>query len=309
MRPSHRILLIILVALTSITADQTIEAQQESPGARNENQIPAENCVVEYIEKTPIPAHTEGPLLEINFEEGDNVTKDDVLAVIDDEQAKLAYELKRAEEKEAQLNAANDVNVRNAVNSAKLAKAQAEAFKELRKEGAIPYWEMKTKEFEADRAELSIEMAENNMKIAEVQMIAKRTELQMANFELTRRKITAPLTGHIEEKIAQTGQWVRPGDPIATLIQMDKLRVEGDVDALRYPGQIRKGAPVQVKIYTGSDKPVEFSAKLGFVSMEINTNDEYRVWVEVANKQLGDDWLLKPGMEAEILIQKTDQVF
>ncbi|GAG83787.1 unnamed protein product, partial [marine sediment metagenome] len=41
-----------------------------------------------------------------------------------------------------------------------------------------------------------------------------------------------------------------PGDPIATLIQMDKLRVEGDVDALRYPGQIRKGAPVQVKIYT-----------------------------------------------------------
>ena len=89
-------LLIILVALTSITAYQTIEAQQESPGARNENQIPAENCVVEYIDKTPIPAHTEGPLLEINFEEGDNVTKGFVLAVIDDEQAKLAYELKRA---------------------------------------------------------------------------------------------------------------------------------------------------------------------------------------------------------------------
>jgi multidrug resistance efflux pump len=177
------------------------------------------------------------------------------------------------------------------------------------KEGATPYWEMKTKEFEADRAELSIQMAENNMKIAEVQLTAKQTELQMAELELKRRKITAPLTGYIEERIAQTGQWVRPGDPIATLIQMDKLRVEGDVDALRYPGQIRKGAPVQVKIYTGSDKPVEFSAKLGFVSMEINTNGEYRVWVEVANKQLGDDWLLKPGMEAEILIQKTDQVF
>jgi len=314
MRSAHRILLVIFVALASFTIFRTINAQEgsadsQSPGEQAGTHIPAENCRVQYIDKTPIPAHTEGPLIQLNFKEGDSVNEGDVLAVIDDEQAKLAYELKRAEEKEAQLNAASDVNVRNARNSFELATAQANAFKELFLEGAIPKWDLKTKEFEADRAKLSIEMAEDQMKIAEVQMIAKRTELEMAAFELKRRKITAPLTGIIEQRIAQTGQWVRSGDPIATLIQMDKLRVEGRVSALRYPGQIRKGAPVEVQIYTETDKVVKFNAKLGFVSMEINELDEYRVWVEVANKRIGDDWMLKPGMRAEITIQRTKQVF
>lgn len=309
MRSAYRILLILAVAFTTFATCQPINAQEESPGERIENKIEAQSCSVEYIEKTPIPAQAEGPLLKLHFKEGDLVSKDDVLAEIDDVQAKLAYELKRAEEKEAQLNAASDVNVRNARNSYELATAQANAFKDLRREGAIPLWDLKTKEFEADRAKLSIEMAEDQMKIAEVQMIAKRTELEMAAFELKRRKITAPLTGHIEERIVQTGQWVRPGDPIATLIQMDKLRVAGYVAALRYQGQIRKGAPVQVKIFTESDKAVRFNGKLGYVSLEINTNDEYRVWVEVANKRIGDDWMLKPGMRAEITIQRTEQVY
>ncbi len=210
-------------------------------GKSVDGQIQAENCVVRYIEKVPIPARADGSLVKINFKEGDTVKKDDELAVIDDTAARLAIELKKAELKEAMLNAANDVNIRNARNSAKLAKAEAESFKELRKEGAIPFWEMKKKEFEADKADLAIELAEMNTKVAEVQMIAKRSELAMAEFELTRRKVLAPLTGQIEERIAQTGQWVQPGDPIATLIQMDMLRVEGDVDALRYPGKVHQG--------------------------------------------------------------------
>ncbi len=78
---------------------------------------------------------------------------------------------------------------------------------------------------------------------------------------------------------------------------------------LRYPGQIRKGAPVQLQIYTELDKAIEVNGKLGYVSLEINSNDEYRVWVEIENQKIGEDWLYKPGMKAEIIIQKTAQVF
>jgi RND family efflux transporter MFP subunit len=307
MQPRHFALIAVLFAVASVSPQHAIKAQDQSPGSQIESRIQAENCIVQYIEKVPIPARADGSLIKLNFKEGDTVNKDDVLAVIDARAAELAIDLKKAELKEAMLNAANDINIRNARNSAKLAKAEAESFKELRKEGAIPFWEMKKKEFEADRADLAIELAEMNTKIAEVQMIAKRSELEMAEFDLTRRKVLAPLTGHIEERIAQTGQWVQPGEPIATLIQMDQLRVEGDVDALRYPGQVRKGAPVEVLVYTETDRTIKFNGKLGYVSLEINSNDEYRVWVEVANKKVGEDWLLKPGMKAEIVIQKTAQ--
>lgn len=282
-----------------------------SPGARPPREIRAENCEVHYIDKVAIPSRAEGPLLELRFREGDTVTKGDVLAVIDDTQAQLTKELHEAKEKEAMLNAANDVNIRNARNSARLAEAEFKSFQDLRQQGAIPYWEMKKKEFEADRALLAIELAEMNMKIAEVQMIAARSEREIAEFDLTLRQVVAPLTGHIEERIAQTGQWMRPGDPVATLIQMDRLRVEGVIDALSYPGVVRKGAPVQVSIYTraDADKPVQFAGTLGFVSLEIDSRGRYRVWVEFDNKTAGDDWLIKPGMKADITITPSDEVF
>lgn len=168
---------------------------------------------------------------------------------------------------------------------------------------------MEKKRLEAERARLRIELAVMQKKIAEVQMIAKRSEREIAEFELTRRKVTAPAIGFIEARIAQLGEWVQPGTPIATLIQMDKLRVEGDIDALRYSGRVLQGTPVEVLIYSESDRTIKVNGKLGYVSMEIDLNNHHRVWVEVENRKIGNDWAIKPGMRAEIVIRKTGQVF
>ena len=283
-----------------------LQAQQGQPREVSPGEgISAENCMVQYINKVNVSAKAEGMLMELRFEEGDTVNEDDVLAIIDDTSAELAFELKKAEEKEAILNAANEVNLEDAKNSEELASAESEAYKELRRQGAIPYWEMEKKRLEAKRAKLRIELADMQKKIAEVQMIAKRSERKIAEFELTRRKVTAPATGFIEARIAQLGEWVQPGTPIATLIQMDRLRVEGDVDALSY--KVRQGTPVQVTIYSEGAKATNRitidECKLGYVSMEIDLNNRHRVWVEVQNyRNDDDDWVIKPGMRAEIKI-------
>jgi multidrug resistance efflux pump len=264
--------------------------------------------MVQYKNKVNVPAKAEGTLMELRFEEGDTINKDDVLAIIDDTAAALALELKKAEEKEAILNAANEVNLKDAINSEELATAEAKAYEELRRQGAIPFWEMEKKRLEAERARLRIDLAQMQKKIAEVQMIAKRSEREIADFELTRRKVTAPATGFVETRIAQLGEWVQPGSPIATVIQMDKLRVEGDVDAL-HSIRVVRGMPVQVSIYTGSDKSIKISGKLDYVSMEVDLNHRYRVWVEIDNKKIGNDWIVKPGMQADIVIKPAAQVF
>ena len=278
-----------LLSLGTILLFAAPAVAQESPATAG-TEIRAENCFVQYINKVNVPAKSDGSLLELRFEEGATVEEGDVLAIIDDTAAALTLEFKKAEEKEAILNAANEVNLKDAINSEKLASAEAEAYRELRKEGAIPYWEMEKKRLEAERAKLRIDLAEMQKKIAEAQMIAKFSEVKIAEFELTRRRVTAPSTGFVEARIAQLGEWVQAGSPIATLIQMDKLRVEGDVDALRYPGQVVQGTPVQVLIYseTNDEKALSFNAKLGYVSMEIDLNNRYRVWVELDNKKTGD---------------------
>ncbi len=279
---------------------------------QTQTEIRAENCFVQYINKVNVAAKAEGTLMELKVEEGHRVTAGDVIAVIDDTAAHLALNLKKAEEKEAILNASNEVNLEDAVNSEKLASAESKAYQALHQQRAIPFWEMERKRLEAERATLRIDLAEMQKKIAEAQMIAKFNEVKIAEYELTRRQVTAQSTGFIQERIAQLGEWVQPGSPICTLIQMDWMRIEGDI---RYPGQIRQGMPVKVLVYPNGANEEGFfdekqaivfqgeDVKIGFVSMEQDLNSRYRVWVKLKNsKTENGDWLLKPGMKADIIV-------
>ncbi|MDE0866315.1 MAG: HlyD family efflux transporter periplasmic adaptor subunit [Rubripirellula sp.] len=301
MRFTLSMLYLVIAAATPVLAQQAL-APQAAVGSAQDN---VENCVVQYIKKVEVPARAEGTLTDLKVEEGVTVSQGQVLAVIDDTVAKINIELKKAEEKEALLNATNEVNLNDAKNSEELARAEAEAYEELRRERAIPYWELEKKKLEAVRALLRIDLAEMQKKIAMVQAIAKGNELDLANYELDRRQVKAPWDGFIEARRAQLGEWVQPGTPILTLIQMDKLRVEGDIDALA-SRKIVHGAKVEVTIYdkdsnaTSDSKPIE--GTLGYVSMEIDLNNRHRVWVEIENVKDDGVWRYKPGMKAKILI-------
>jgi len=292
----------------AIALFSTAHAQQNSLSQANE--VRAENCMVKIINNVNVPAEVEGKLMELRFEEGATVAKGDVLAIIDDTQAKLGVELKKAEEKEALLNATNEVNLTDAINNEKLASAEAEAFKELRREGAIPFWELEKKRLEATRAKLRIDLAEQQMQIAKVQFKAKETEREMAEYELQKRKVTAPFDGFIETRIAQPGGWVQAGTPVATLIQLDRLRIEGDIDIRRYPEIVRRGTPVKVLIFPeinranefNRDRAIEVEGTVDFVSSEIDLSSGYRIWVEIPNQQQNGEWQIKPGMRGEIVI-------
>ena len=272
-------------------------------------ELRAENCMVKLIQNVRVPAEVEGRITEMKVTEGAYVQAGDLLAIIDDTQSQLTLEFKKAEEREAELNAMNDVNYRDAVNSERSANAEAEAYKELRREGATPYWEMEKKILEAEKAKLRIELAKTQQDIAKEQFKAKRAERQMAEHELTRRKVLAPFNGFVESRIAQLGEWVQAGSPVLQLVKLEKLRIEGDIDALRYPGQVSLGTPVKVWIYANADRnqadpaqAIKLDAKIGFVSSEIDLNNRYRIWVEIDNEQRGNDWLVKPGMEADITV-------
>ena len=104
---------------------------------------------------------------------------------------------------------------------------------------------MEKKRLEAKRAKLRIELAEMNMKVAKAQYYAKESEMLIASEEVTRRQIKAPFDGYIEKRVAQLGEWVQAGSPIALLVNMNKLRVEGDIDALRYSGLSNQGIACQ----------------------------------------------------------------
>ena len=293
-----------LLAIGLLAITYLVACGQEAllSGNSRENEIRAEDCVVEYINKVDIPAKAEGSLLKILFREGDLVEENSKIGVIDDTNARLTVELKKAELKETELNATNEIQLKDAMNTAELAGAEYKSMKVLYEQRAIPFWEMEKKRLEMDRGELRIGMAKNDMKIARAKHYGKQREVELAEFELNKRQITAPVTGVIEKRIAQVGQWVQPGSPIATLIQMDKLRVAGDINALENPGRVQPGTTVEVRVYSG-EQTMTIQGEVGFVGMEVDIRDQNRFWVEIENKKFGNDWMFKPGMKATVIVK------
>ncbi|QEG40132.1 putative efflux pump membrane fusion protein [Roseimaritima ulvae] len=271
--------------------------------------LTATNCLVKLIHSARIPSQVEGMLTELKVDEGVSVEAGQLIAVIDDEQARLMLALRQAEEMEALLTAENDVNLRDAVASEASARAEYKSYEEMLKSGSIPFWEAEKKRLDADRQKLRIELAELEGKQAKTTLIAKKRSRELAELEVKKRQVTAPFGGYIETRIAQLGEWVQPGSPLFEVVQMDKLRVEGDVDALRFPQAVVKGAPVKVYVQTSADaQPAEFNARIDFVSTQVDLAGRRRIWVDVQNVQQGDEWMINPGMQATIVFQNVPEL-
>ncbi len=263
------------------------------------------NCLVQFINKVDIPAEVDGRISELPIDDGSSLASGETMAVIDDTASRLQLSLAQAKLKEAELNASNDVNLRNARNSRELAVTQYESAKELFSQRAVTRFEMLERKLEADRATLKIELAETQMKQAEAQYLAARAELNLAEFELTRRRVVAPFEGVVENRVAQLGEWVQPGSPIATLVQMDRVRVAGVINVVETEGEIVAGMPVSVQVEVRGPRrePESFDGIIGFVSVDLNLNKEARIWVDINNrKNPAGGWVVKPGMGATMQI-------
>ena len=292
-----------LCSLAPVLAQEASDADLiPPPSLQSDGGILVERCFVRFINKTKVPAEAAGKLTDLRIEEGMLVNKGDVIAVIDSQQSEFTLELKKREEVVAKLNAHNDVNKRDAVQTEKIARAQAETYKSLHEKGAAPYWEMREKVAEADRAILRIELAETNEKTAMAEYLAKQFETRIAELDIQMRTIRAEFGGFVETRFAQLGEWVQPGTPIIELVQMDRVRVEGFINAINYAGRVKRGTPVQITVTVGgsSTAPVtrSFTAKIEYVSTELDLNGRHRIWASIPNEADGDDWLLKPGMRA-----------
>ncbi len=311
----------LIACLLACMVSSSVKAQRPYPPRLITQQVPAAtpstatlptapNCMVKLIRSVRIPAEVEGMLTEIKVEEGNSVEAGQIIAVIDDKQALLMVQLKEAEETEALLAAENDVNLRDAIASEASARAEFKSYEDMLSNGAIPYWEVEKKRLDADRQKLRIELAELEGQQSKVQLIVKKRERELAELEVNKRQVKAPFAGYVETRIAQLGEWVQPGTPMFEVVQMDQLRIEGDIDAMQNPEAIAVGAPVKVNVMVSNNTsaPVTFDARLGFVSAQMDINGRRRIWVDVQNTETAGDWLIKPGMKAEIILKDNPEL-
>lgn len=252
-----------------------------------------------------LPAQEGGVLESIEVKVGDHVKKGDVLATVDDELEELRLEASEEQLARAKKEASNDINVRYADAGAKVHQFIYDSVE--RAIADVPESYSTSQQLKhrltAKQFELQKEQARHELDLAEHDVRVSEAKYRLAKHELDRREIKAPVEGVIEEVKKVEGEWVRAGDEIVRLLQMDRLRVEGYVpyDPLT-PADVR-GKPVTVTVNLARGKVGTFKGVVDATGSYFDRG-EFRVIVEVINRkdsQTGD-WMIMPGMDAKVEI-------
>jgi HlyD family secretion protein len=115
--------------------------------------------------------------------------------------------------------------------------------------------------------------------------------------ELRRMRVVAPFTGFLVRKRVDVGAWVRAGDPVADLIDLDPVFVTGPVSELEVR-RLRSGGRARVALDAYPNRA--FSGEVSHIVPHADPQSRaFPVKVRVANP----DHVLKSGMFARVTLE------
>lgn len=265
-----------------------------------------QHCLVTAIDDIQVPALRTGRLAKLQTKEGARVVAGELLAQIDDEESKLQLQAAAAEKAAAHKKADSPLEEKFAEATHDVSVAEHEAALEANEKFAnsVSDIEVLKLELATKQASLRVDLSRFNRDVQIVELGTADAKAALAQADVRLRRIEAPLAGEVAEIFARPGEWVESGAPVARVVRVDRLRVEGFIkvrDVL--PGDVF-GKPAKVVVELADGKRFTFDGAITFVSPVIDAGSQYRIWAEVENRQEHGQWLLRPGMQAEMTIAR-----
>jgi len=164
------------------------------------------------------------------------------------------------------------------------------------------------------RAEMELKQAEFDQNVLRLRADAIHTEVDKTRLDVERHTIVSPLGGVVAEVLRKPGEWVQPGDTVARVVRLDRLRAEGFLASsqaiplaqiladFRRRGEQDEATPVSVTLTAtvAAGQTIRREGVIGFISPEVDAiNDEVRFWVEFDNP----DGSILPGMRMSMRLE------
>jgi len=142
-------------------------------------------------------------------------------------------------------------------------------------------------------------VSELQMKSAEYARDAAKAQADLAQARWDRTRVKSPISGVVEDRLADAGELLPPGYPVARVVSLSRVKAVINVPE-RYAGTIAHGARVSVTVtaYPGE----RFEGVVSFVGAAVNP-DNRSLPVEVMIGNAGRR--LKPDMIARAVIAQS----
>jgi len=265
-------------------------------------------AILSFVNDIKVVAQTDGIILDILVDEGTAVSKDTIMIQIDNRLAVAEREVASKELESAKLKAEDDSQIKFSVASYEVATSVFNRSQELFAKVVEAQEEWEKKRLEKIKAGFQIDVSKREQLIAQAAVGVNEAKVNASNVQLELRTIKAPFTGVVASMQKERYDWVKAGEEILRLVSLDKFRVKGTVRIADSPNTL-EGARANVIIPTGTGTVERLDGVVGFVSPESQgsgaRNDgtqEYTVWVEIPNKQVGGKYLFRGAMDAIVEI-------
>ncbi|WP_310821179.1 efflux RND transporter periplasmic adaptor subunit [Stratiformator vulcanicus] len=259
-----------------------------------------ESAFVRLNEDVEVPARQAGALAEIAIQEGATVERGQLLGIIDDRDAKLEVERADAAFRIADRQAEDRSQVifaKSAMESAERELQRAQRAREA-VPGSVSQSEIERLAIEMERREAEFKRLEQEHAVARLTAKLRQSELSQAKLRLELTQIDSPLGGTVVELYKHAGEWVEPGQPVARVLQMDPIRVEGFVPHAQIPEAGLRNWTVRVDSNETGEK-LSDSGRIAFVDPEIEpTTGQVRIRAEIENPA----YRIKPGRRVRLVI-------
>jgi len=283
-------------------------AELNAPAAVNESIASAlptvrlSHCLVSLIDDVEVPAENAGVLTELSVKEGDYLEMGAAIGLVDDRIAANQAASARADLAAARARAESLLETEYAVATHRTAEAEYKIAlsANAKQPNTVAAVEAERLRLAAEQARIKIGVTEFERAVRAIDADGFAAKSALAEVDLARHRLKAPVAGEVVEVHFRAGEWVEPGKPVVHLVRLDRLRIEGFVrfDDLMPADVLNRS--VTATINTPGGRTETFRGRVTFVSPLIQPGGEYRIWAEVENRRVGDQWLLRPGLEAEL---------
>jgi HlyD family secretion protein len=253
--------LVVVVVLGGIAAANLLTKRStaltvnvEKIERRDLESIVSASGKVQPKRKVSISAETMGKVVNLQVNEGDLVTKGQLLLQIDprnletavqNREASLATQRSQLDQMKAQTE-----NLRIALRQAQDAERRAEG---LAKQGLIPREQLERAQNDVKMRETDLRVNEQSIRTQEQRIKQEDANLESARYDLNKVRIVSPITGlvtrrNIEEgETAVLGTMNNAGTVLLEIADMSVIETEIEVDETEIP-EIKIGQPAKITI-------------------------------------------------------------
>jgi RND family efflux transporter MFP subunit len=169
-----------------------------------------------------LASQVEGLLVQLDVEEGDYVANGQIVAMLDDERAKITVSREMA-----------DVEFARAVivqrtEELKNAQRELERIEKLDQMGSAGVSQL-------DEARTLVASRNALLAQGQAELATAEGDLALAQRELDDMSIEAPFAGRVVRKSSEVGEWIGRGDEIVTIVSLDMLEARIDIPEDIYP--------------------------------------------------------------------------